>query len=113
MCNSKERDEDMILCDTCDRGYHKDCLKPPLKNIPEGEWICKDCKRAGKDEKTPSKSSAKKTSNPASSSAKRGKKRLEEQGDEDDDFQEGSLDKGRKRKSTGSVRTSSTQLFDE
>jgi hypothetical protein len=32
-----------VLCDMCDSGYHLDCLEPKLKDIPEGEWICKVC----------------------------------------------------------------------
>lgn len=34
----------MLLCDGCDRGFHMSCLKPPLKNVPKGDWFCKDCK---------------------------------------------------------------------
>ena len=34
----------MLLCDGCDRGHHMYCLKPKIKNIPEGDWYCSDCK---------------------------------------------------------------------
>ncbi|XP_073356654.1 homeobox protein HAZ1 isoform X1 [Aegilops tauschii subsp. strangulata] len=39
---------DIILCDgACDRGFHQNCLNPPLltKDIPEGEegWLCPAC----------------------------------------------------------------------
>jgi hypothetical protein len=34
---------DMIVCDACDRAYHFDCLDPPLKQIPTGNWFCPRC----------------------------------------------------------------------
>ena len=33
----------MLLCDGCDHGYHMYCLRPPLADIPEGDWFCYDC----------------------------------------------------------------------
>ncbi|KAI5003863.1 hypothetical protein ZWY2020_031106 [Hordeum vulgare] len=39
-------DNDIILCDgACKRGFHQNCLNPPLatKDIPEEEWICPGC----------------------------------------------------------------------
>lgn len=27
----------------CDSPYHLKCLKPPLKEVPEGEWFCERC----------------------------------------------------------------------
>ena len=38
-----ERDELILLCDSCDRGHHTFCLEPPLSDIPEGDWYCPDC----------------------------------------------------------------------
>ncbi|KAH9647904.1 hypothetical protein KPL70_025375 [Citrus sinensis] len=29
----------MLECDDCLGGFHLKCLKPPLKEVPEGEWI--------------------------------------------------------------------------
>ncbi|XP_024025259.1 origin of replication complex subunit 1A [Morus notabilis] len=37
----------MIECDDCLGGFHLKCLKPPLKEVPEGDWICWFCE-AGK-----------------------------------------------------------------
>ncbi|KAL3838204.1 hypothetical protein ACJIZ3_022795 [Penstemon smallii] len=34
----------MIECDDCLNGFHLRCLKPPLKEVPEGDWICNYCK---------------------------------------------------------------------
>ena len=33
----------MLLCAGCDHGYHTYCLKPPLKEVPDGDWFCYDC----------------------------------------------------------------------
>ena len=33
----------MIECDACLRGWHLDCLNPPLAEIPEAEWVCPMC----------------------------------------------------------------------
>lgn len=33
----------MIECDECLGGFHLKCLKPPLKGVPEGDWICGFC----------------------------------------------------------------------
>lgn len=33
----------MIECDDCLNGFHLKCLKPPLKAVPDGDWICNYC----------------------------------------------------------------------
>lgn len=33
----------ILLCDSCDSGYHTACLRPPLMLIPDGEWFCPPC----------------------------------------------------------------------
>ncbi|KAH7665530.1 origin recognition complex subunit 1 protein [Dioscorea alata] len=33
----------MVECDDCLGGFHLGCLKPPLKKVPEGDWICGYC----------------------------------------------------------------------
>ncbi|KAJ3590255.1 hypothetical protein NHX12_008209 [Muraenolepis orangiensis] len=35
--------EDILLCDSCDSGFHTACLRPPLMLIPDGEWYCPPC----------------------------------------------------------------------
>ena len=64
----------MLLCDGCDKGYHCQCLNPPLQNIPEGEWYCTPCARA----RNLANSERKKRRNEASASA------LYESDDEDE-----------------------------
>ncbi|KAL9952948.1 hypothetical protein ACROYT_G040281 [Oculina patagonica] len=44
LCKRKGDAEHMLLCDACDRGHHMYCLKPPIKEIPEGQWFCADCR---------------------------------------------------------------------
>ncbi|BHF74206.1 PHD and RING finger domain-containing protein 1 [Sparganum proliferum] len=43
ICHSQEDEENLLLCDGCDRGYHTYCLRPPLSSIPEGDWFCPEC----------------------------------------------------------------------
>ena len=43
---------DLICCDGCDRGYHSNCHNPKIKEIPVGDWFCRDCKRK-KQQKQP------------------------------------------------------------
>ncbi|XP_038890237.1 origin of replication complex subunit 1B-like isoform X2 [Benincasa hispida] len=45
----------MIECDDCLGGFHLKCLKPPMKVIPEGDWICEFCEAAkmGKEVQLP------------------------------------------------------------
>ncbi|XVF04701.1 hypothetical protein REPUB_Repub05bG0107700 [Reevesia pubescens] len=33
----------MIECDDCLGAFHLKCLKPPLKEVPEGDWVCGFC----------------------------------------------------------------------
>ncbi|KAJ3039321.1 hypothetical protein HDV00_012314 [Rhizophlyctis rosea] len=39
----------VILCDHCNAGMHLHCIRPPLKEVPEGDWFCcRTCKKKGK-----------------------------------------------------------------
>ncbi|CAH8581176.1 unnamed protein product [Dicrocoelium dendriticum] len=38
-----EPGSDLLLCDSCDRGFHMSCLDPPVSHLPEGNWICPIC----------------------------------------------------------------------
>src|SRR4051812_8522159 len=33
----------LLCCDSCNRAFHLDCLSPPLKEVPEGNWCCEHC----------------------------------------------------------------------
>jgi len=43
VCYLCDREDELLLCDTCDNGYHMDCLNPPLYGVPIGEWHCPRC----------------------------------------------------------------------
>ncbi|CAE6516029.1 unnamed protein product [Rhizoctonia solani] len=40
ICRDKGDDSKMLFCDQCDRGWHYDCLTPPLNRAPRGKWSC-------------------------------------------------------------------------
>ncbi|KPJ03744.1 PHD and RING finger domain-containing protein 1 [Papilio xuthus] len=43
VCSSPDNEETMLLCDGCDRGYHMQCLTPPLTTVPLSQWLCSLC----------------------------------------------------------------------
>lgn len=44
-CGDARRGYAMVLCDACSRGWHLDCLRPPLPAIPQGQWYCSRCNK--------------------------------------------------------------------
>ncbi|CAI7783834.1 unnamed protein product [Closterium sp. NIES-53] len=42
-CRGGGHEDQMLLCDRCDRGWHLFCLSPPLSTVPPGTWFCQDC----------------------------------------------------------------------
>jgi len=42
-CSSPHDEDELLLCDGCDDGWHIYCLNPPLSCVPEGEWFCPKC----------------------------------------------------------------------
>ena len=43
VCDMSANADDLLICDACDKGFHMDCLDPPLSSLPEGRWICPIC----------------------------------------------------------------------
>lgn len=43
VCGSPDNEHEMLLCDSCNAGYHMGCLQPILKKVPADEWICPRC----------------------------------------------------------------------
>lgn len=43
ICGQGTDDNKLLLCDSCDQGYHIYCLQPPLRTIPRGAWYCSSC----------------------------------------------------------------------
>ncbi|XP_077600595.1 histone acetyltransferase KAT6A-like isoform X1 [Stigmatopora nigra] len=51
-CQDQGKNADnMLFCDSCDRGFHMECCDPPLTRMPKGMWICQICqpRRKGKN----------------------------------------------------------------
>ena len=42
-CGKTEDRESILACDSCDLGYHKHCLDPPLAQFPDYDWQCPKC----------------------------------------------------------------------
>ncbi|XP_014067819.2 histone acetyltransferase KAT6B isoform X2 [Salmo salar] len=36
--------DEMLFCDSCDRGFHMECCNPPLSRMPKGTWVCQVCR---------------------------------------------------------------------
>ena len=47
VCGDARYEESMLLCDSCDTGWHTYCLTPPLADVPDGAWLCPSCVAAG------------------------------------------------------------------
>ncbi|XP_030629670.1 histone acetyltransferase KAT6B isoform X2 [Chanos chanos] len=43
--------DDMLFCDSCDRGFHMECCDPPLSRMPKGTWMCQVCRPKEKGKK--------------------------------------------------------------
>ena len=44
ICKEGDREEELLLCDNCNKAIHTFCHQPPLKEIPTGCFYCKNCK---------------------------------------------------------------------
>lgn len=42
-CDKGAATDDLLFCDACDKGFHMECLDPPLESLPTGRWICPIC----------------------------------------------------------------------
>ncbi|CAH0026891.1 unnamed protein product [Clonostachys rhizophaga] len=42
ICNSSEREDILLLCDSCDAAYHTHCLG--MQEVPQGDWYCMECR---------------------------------------------------------------------
>ena len=52
VCHLPELDRVLLLCDSCNRGFHMHCLLPPLSKVPPGLWVCPQCTDAGVSHQT-------------------------------------------------------------
>ncbi|CAM6089130.1 unnamed protein product [Calypogeia fissa] len=44
-CLRGDNEEQLLLCDKCDRGFHMYCLRPIATSVPQGDWFCPLCSR--------------------------------------------------------------------
>ena len=50
LCGGGAHEDQIILCDKCDKGFHTFCLAPPLDEIPKGDWCCPHCISSATDD---------------------------------------------------------------
>ncbi|ORY58689.1 JmjC domain, hydroxylase-domain-containing protein [Leucosporidium creatinivorum] len=43
ICTKDHDPHKIVLCDGCDRGYHLNCLSPPLQEVPTSQFFCDTC----------------------------------------------------------------------
>uniref|UniRef100_A0A8D0GHR7 Bromodomain adjacent to zinc finger domain 2A n=1 Tax=Sphenodon punctatus TaxID=8508 RepID=A0A8D0GHR7_SPHPU len=43
VCRKGDDDENLLLCDGCDRGCHLYCHRPRMNEVPPGDWFCSIC----------------------------------------------------------------------
>ncbi|GAQ77984.1 protein with Helicase_C domain [Klebsormidium nitens] len=87
---------DEMICDGCEKPYHKGCLTPPLEEVPEGDWFCAECQQNGRT--SPGNKSAG-TASPSIVAATDVEDELE---DEDEgDFKTPAKGRAQKRKAAG------------
>jgi histone demethylase JARID1 len=42
-CNKTEDKDNIVVCESCDLGFHKYCLDPPMATLPDYDWHCPKC----------------------------------------------------------------------
>ncbi|XP_014676074.1 PREDICTED: bromodomain adjacent to zinc finger domain protein 2B-like [Priapulus caudatus] len=49
ICRRGDNEAELLLCDSCDKGFHTYCFRPKMVDIPDGDWFCYECvsKRTG------------------------------------------------------------------
>lgn len=42
-CALGDKDDELLLCDKCDKGFHMKCVRPIVARVPNGSWLCPKC----------------------------------------------------------------------
>lgn len=66
-CQHSGDADNLLFCDSCDKGYHMNCLQPPMQEMPTGFWVCCLCDKVTE---TPGKSVRKRKKTVAPTSIK-------------------------------------------
>jgi hypothetical protein len=51
-CDTCLKGGDLLCCNHCTLVFHTECLNPPMKKIPKGDWLCPACVKEGAVAKT-------------------------------------------------------------
>lgn len=43
LSNEEMSEEALVTCDVCEASFHLSCVVPPLREVPEGGWVCGLC----------------------------------------------------------------------
>ena len=43
VCSDPGRADPLLVCEACDKAYHKGCHFPPIPQKPIGKWVCQSC----------------------------------------------------------------------
>lgn len=43
-CRKSSNDDQLLICDGCNKGQHLYCVVPKLLKVPDGDWYCDNCK---------------------------------------------------------------------
>ena len=46
ICKQGTDEDNIIICDKCNKGYHLYCVKPILPSVPSGDWFCDHCRES-------------------------------------------------------------------
>ncbi|KAJ1658565.1 hypothetical protein IWQ61_002210 [Dispira simplex] len=43
VCDDAGDEASLMICDDCERGWHMACCIPPVRDLPQGRWVCSLC----------------------------------------------------------------------
>lgn len=43
VCGQGDREDSLLICDSCQLMFHLECLELPLPGVPEEDWYCENC----------------------------------------------------------------------
>jgi hypothetical protein len=43
VCERTDDEDTMLICDSCNNGFHMNCLEAGPESIPSGDWFCPEC----------------------------------------------------------------------